>query len=62
MIQINRSEINPIKMCTNPLDQIVNAEMRVISNGDVYQYVGIGWIYLREANKEDFNKIPEITD
>ena len=63
MKKINRSKIHPVKMSTNPPDEIVNCGMRVINtNGFIYEYVGIGWIKTDKATKKDFQEIPELTD
>lgn len=41
---VNRRDINPIKMSTNPPEEIVNSGMRVINtDGFIYEYVGIGF-------------------
>lgn len=42
MKTINKCDIDPIKMATNPPEEVVNVSFRVISIGKVYQYVGIG--------------------
>lgn len=61
-MKIKRSDIRPTKMSTNPLQCITDAGDRVISNNKVYQYVGIGWVEERKAEKEDYKNIPEIID
>ena len=62
MKTIKREDINRIKMSTNPPPEIVKANMCVISEGYVYQYVGIGWVHERQATMDDYFTIPEITD
>jgi len=63
MKKINRSEIHPVKMSTNPPKDIVSCEMKVINtDGFIYEYVGIGWIKTNKATKKDFQEIPELTE
>lgn len=52
-IEVDRKDINRIKMATNPPEAIVNADMKCISNGKVYCYVGIGWVEERVATVQD---------
>lgn len=35
---------------------------KVIDGGQLLEYVGIGWIPLREATKRDYSRYPELTD
>lgn len=44
MITIKLSELNKIKMSVNPPECVVKADYKVILNGMVKQYIGIGWI------------------
>lgn len=44
----------------NPPDEIVNCGYKVISNGFIYEYVGIGWVKLNQAIKEDYLSIPQV--
>ena len=55
MIEVDRKDINRIKMATNPPDTIVNAGMRCITNNKVYYFDGIRWVEEREATKEDID-------
>lgn len=57
---VKRSDINPIKMSSNPLKCIEEADFQVISNGNVMKWVGIGWIKEREAVEEDYEDIPQL--
>lgn len=59
MRSISRNEIHPVKM-NNPPDEIVNCGYKVISNGFIYEYVGIGWVKLNEAIKDDYLQIPQL--
>lgn len=61
-INIKRSDVNSIKMSICPLECIVNAGYKVISNNQVYHYVGIGWVMERDAESEDYDNIPVIID
>lgn len=49
-------------MSTTPPKAIVNAGFRVIHDGKVKQYVGIGWITETAATHDDYSKYPEIID
>ncbi len=63
MKTVQRKEINPIKMETNPPEVIINAGMKVINtDGFIYEYVGIGWVQLKKAIKKDYLEIPQLTD
>ncbi len=63
MKTIQRKEIHPIKMATNPPQSIINAGMRVINtDGYIYDHVGIGWRQDRKATKADYLAIPQLTD
>ena len=61
MKSLQRKEINPIKMSTNPPKAVVNSGYRVINtNGYIYEYVGIGWIQDRKAEQKDYLEIPQL--
>jgi len=64
MRAIKRNEIDPIKMSTNPPKEIVNCGFKVINSADncIYDYVGIGWIKGRRAEREDYLNIPQLID
>lgn len=64
MKALKRNEIDPIKMATNPPKEIVISGNRVINSSDkfIYEYVGIGWIKTREAERKDYLDIPELID
>ena len=54
------SDITSIKMSTNPPKAIVDAGFRVIHDGKVKHYVGIGWVVESNATNDDYSKYPEI--
>jgi hypothetical protein len=62
MKSFSRNEISPIKMATNPPQEIVNCGMKIINSDDkhIYEYVGIGWIKTDKATMEDFKEIPQL--
>lgn len=63
MKAINRKQIHPIKMATNPLKEIVNCGMKVINtDGWIYEYVGFSWIKTIEAKQKDYLEIPQLID
>ena len=49
-------------MSVKPPEVVVNASFRVISNGKVYHYVGMGWVEERAAEQNDYEEIPELID
>ena len=49
MITIKLSELNKVKMSVNPPECVVKADYKVILNGMVKQYIGIGWIDIAPA-------------
>ena len=60
MRSISRDEIHPVKMSTNPPKEVVHAGMRVIADGCIYVYVGIGWVRCNKATQKDYKEIPEL--
>lgn len=63
MKAINRKEIHPIKMATNPPKEVINCGMKVINtDGFIYEYIGIGWRQDVKAEKKDYLEIPQLTD
>lgn len=54
--KVPASELSTIKMSCRT-DQTFHI---VIDEGTVKQWVGIGWIDLREATKDDYTKYPEV--
>lgn len=63
MKSINRKDIHPIKMSTNPPKEIVNCGMKVINtDGYIYEYNGIGWIQDKIAERKDYKEIPQLAD
>ena len=58
----SRSDVGTIKMSTNPPKEIVNAGYRIIHDGMVKHWVGIGWVEERPAEREDYENIPQIVD
>lgn len=61
-MRIKVSDLNAIRMSTNPPQELVNSEYRVIHKDQVKQWVGIGWVTERPATTEDYNNIPEVID
>lgn len=48
-----------IKMSVNPPQCIVDANFHIVLDGVVHQYVGIGWVPVRDATPEDEN-LPQV--
>ena len=63
-LTVKRNLLSNLKMSVNLPQNVVNAGNRVIDPDDkfVKKWVGIGWINLRKATKEDYLDIPEIVD
>lgn len=62
METINIKDLNRIKMSVNPPECVVKADYKVILNGMVKQYVGIGWIDAASATPKDYETIPQVID
>ncbi len=60
MKTVSASDIGTIKMSTNPPQHVVNAGFRVIHNRKVKEWVGIGWVETRDAERDDYKNIPEV--
>lgn len=66
-IKISRNDIRPTKMAAKPLQCIVDSNYKIICSNKnnevgVYEYVGIGWIFLRKPTEEDYNNLPTVID
>lgn len=59
MITIKLSELNKVKMSVNPPECVVKADYKVILNGMVKQYVGIGWIDVAPATPKTMKQYPK---
>lgn len=57
---IRLSDISMIKMSVNPPKSVVDADFCVIKDDAVHQYVGIGWVFVRKATQDDYDKIPQV--
>ncbi len=57
---IKSADISILKMSTNPPQCVVDADWCVICDGYVSQWVGIGWITLRQAAPTDYDNIPQV--
>lgn len=53
---IRLSEISMMKMSVKPPKCVVDADFCVIKDGTVHQYVGIGWVEVRTATQDDYDK------
>jgi hypothetical protein len=54
------NQINPIKMSVSPPAEIVEAGYKCICDGEIYHYVGIGWVNCGKAEENDYQNIPEV--
>lgn len=59
MITIKLSELNKVKMSVNPPECVVKADYKVILNGMVKQYIGIGWIDIAPATPKIMIQYPK---
>lgn len=60
-VKIPYDMTNKITMSVNPDEKIVNAGYKVIHEGFIYGYVGIGWCKERQATEKDYETIPELS-
>ena len=49
-------------MSVNPPKVIVDAGYRVIHDGEIKRWVGIGWVIEGRASKSDYYNIPEVVN
>lgn len=49
-------------MSVNPPKVVVDASYRVIHDGEIKCWVGIGWVTEGRASKSDYYKIPEVVN
>lgn len=49
-------------MSVNPPKLVVDAGYRVIHDGEIKCWVGIGWLTEGRASKSDYYKIPEVVN
>lgn len=61
-LTVKASEVRRIKMSVNPPKVVVNASYRVIHDGEIKCWVGIGWVTEKKASKNDYYKIPEVVN
>lgn len=47
-----------IKMSVNPPQCIVDADYCIVMESKVFQWVGIGWVEIRDATSEDDESLP----
>ncbi len=53
-------ELTSIKLSTNPPKEIVDAGYKVVHNGKVKCWVGIGWVVEGEATQSDIETLPNV--
>lgn len=61
-LTVKASDVRSIKMSVNPPKVVVDAGYRVIHDGDIKCWVGIGWVTEGRASKSDYYKIPEVVN
>jgi hypothetical protein len=59
-MKIPIKNLSNFKMVANPPQEIIDAGYKVIHNGKVKQWVGIGWVEEDTATEEDYKLIPEV--
>lgn len=62
MEKISTKDLTNLKLRVNPPRVFVDAGYKVIHNGKIKCWVGIGWVEEREATPKDFEKIPEVKE
>lgn len=61
-LTVKVSDVRSIKMSVNPPKVIVDAGYRVIHDGEIKCWVGIGWVIEGRASKSDYYNIPEVVN
>ena len=61
-LTVKASEVRRIKMSVNPRKAVVDAGYRVIHNGEIKCWIGIGWVTKGRASKSDYYKIPKVVN
>jgi hypothetical protein len=61
-LTVKASDVRSIKMSVNPPKVVVDAGYRVIHDGKIKCWVGIGWLTEGRASKSDYYKIPEVVN
>ena len=57
---LKAEDVSKIRMSVCPPKEVGDADNCVIHCGTVKQWVGIGWVNVRPATKEDYEKIPTV--
>lgn len=61
-LTVKASDVRSIKMSVNPPEAVVDAGYRVIHDGEIKCWVGIGWVTEGRASKSDYYKISEVVN
>lgn len=61
-LTVKASEVRRIKMSVNPPKAVVDAGYRVIHNGEIKCWIGIGLVTEGRASKSDYYKIPKVVN
>ena len=61
-LTVKASDVRCIKMSANPPKAVVDAGYRVIHEGEIKCWVGIGWVTEGRASRSDYYKIPEVVN
>ena len=61
-LTVKASDVRSIKKSVNPPKAVVDAGYRVIHDGKIKCWVGIGWLTEGRASKSDYYKIPEVVN
>lgn len=61
-LKVRVSDVNSIKMSVKAPKAVEDAGGRVIHEGEIKRWVGIGWVTERKACKDDYYQIPEVVN
>ncbi|WP_304183093.1 hypothetical protein [Phocaeicola plebeius] len=61
-LTVKASDVRSIKMSVNPPKAVVDTGYRVIHDGEIKCWVGIGWVTEGRASRSDYYKIPEVVN
>lgn len=55
---VSNDDVSPIAMSTKPHQFIADANNKIIFQGFIYEWVGIGWVKCEKSSKKDLKYIP----
>ena len=59
-LTVKASDVRSIKMSVTPPKAVWDTGYRVLHEGEITCWVGIGWVTEGRASRRDYYKIPEV--